>query len=95
MDDDEEEEEEDDEIGGIDEDECGVVVSITSPEEEEDPEGKRNSMSPCLQTQRRQNEASETFKLSHTHRQLTEQHTENQEMTGYYMFATVSFFCIL
>lgn len=36
-----------------DEDECGPVVSITSPEEEGDPEGKRNSMSPCLPKTRR------------------------------------------
>lgn len=43
-----EEEEEDDETDGSDEDECGVAVSMTSPEEMEDPEGKRNSMSPCL-----------------------------------------------
>lgn len=49
-----EDEDEDDGMGGTDEDECGavVVVSITSPEEEGDPEGKRNSMSPCLHTQR-------------------------------------------
>lgn len=36
-----------------DEDECGPVVSITSPEEEGVPEGKRNSMSPCLPKTRR------------------------------------------
>lgn len=47
-----EDEEEDDETDGTDEDECGVVVSITSPEEEGDPEGKRNSMSPCLHKDR-------------------------------------------
>lgn len=41
-------EEEDDERDGSDEDECGVAVSITSPEEEGDAEGNRNSMSPCL-----------------------------------------------
>lgn len=49
MEDDDEEEEEDDvEIDGSDEDECGVAVSITSPEEPEGPDGNRNSMSPCL-----------------------------------------------
>lgn len=46
---DEEEDEEEDEMDGSDEDECGVAVSITSPEEEGDPEGNKNSMSPCLQ----------------------------------------------
>ncbi len=44
-----EEEDEEDEMDGCDEDEWGVAVSITSPEEEGDPEGNRNSMSPCLQ----------------------------------------------
>lgn len=39
---------EDEETDGSDEDVCGVAVSITSPEEPEDPEGNRNSMSPCL-----------------------------------------------
>lgn len=44
-----EEEDEEDEMDGSDDDECGVAVSITSPEEEEgDPEGNRYSMSPCL-----------------------------------------------
>lgn len=41
MEDDEEEEDEEDEMDGSDEDECGVAVSITSPEEVEDPEGNR------------------------------------------------------
>lgn len=45
----EDEDAEDDETEGSDEDVCGVAVSITSPEEVEDPEGNRNSMSPCLQ----------------------------------------------
>lgn len=49
-----EDEEEEDERDGSDEDECGVAVSITSPEEEGDPEGKRNSMSPCLRKETRQ-----------------------------------------
>lgn len=49
MEDEEEEEEEDDEeTDGSDDDVCGVAVSITSPEEVEDPDGNRNSMSPCL-----------------------------------------------
>lgn len=48
MEDDEEEEDEEDEMDGSDEDECGVAVSITSPEVEGDPEGNRYSMSPCL-----------------------------------------------
>ncbi len=43
-----EEEDEEDEEDGSDDDECGVAVSITSPEEDGDPEGNRNSMSPCL-----------------------------------------------
>lgn len=46
-------EEEGDESDESDEDECGPVVSITSPEDEGDPEGKRNSMSPCLPKTRR------------------------------------------
>lgn len=40
---------EDDGTDGSDEDVWGVAVSITSPEEVEDPEGNRKSMSPCLQ----------------------------------------------
>lgn len=36
-----------------DEDDCGPVVSITSPEDEGAPDGKRNSMSPCLPKTRR------------------------------------------
>lgn len=44
-----EEEDEEDETDGWDEDEWGVAVSMTSPEEEEDAEGNRYSMSPCLQ----------------------------------------------
>lgn len=39
---------EEDIMEGKDEDECGVAVSMTSPVEEGDPEGNRNSMSPCL-----------------------------------------------
>lgn len=49
MREDDDEDAEDDETDGSDEDVCGVAVSITSPEEVEDPEGNRNSMSPCLQ----------------------------------------------
>ena len=39
-------------MDGSDEDECGVAVSITSPEVEGDPEGNRYSMSPCLRRRR-------------------------------------------
>lgn len=44
----EDDEEDDDETDGSDEDVWGVAVSITSPEEVLDPDGNRNSMSPCL-----------------------------------------------
>lgn len=56
MREDDDEDEEDEETDGSDEDVCGVAVSITSPEEVEDPEGNRNSMSPCLQNKEKRDD---------------------------------------
>lgn len=41
----------DSEVDGSEEDEWGVAVSMTSVEVPADPEGYRNSMSPCLYTE--------------------------------------------
>lgn len=70
--DEDEEEAEGDESDGSDEDECGAAVSITSPEEEGDPEGKRNSMSPCLPKKRRwENGFAQFLRLSQLNSQIS------------------------